>query len=106
MVDLNRAWETENGIKVEGVIIPQSVVGVIRSSKPTFTSDLLTSIEYFNSLTQVNANRILKCDFTYSGDEIATQTNTYYQSNGTSVHQVENIAYSYTGDTITKIEVT
>lgn len=106
MIDLNRAYETENGIKNEGVIIPHSVMSAIRSNKPTFTGDLLTSIEYFNSLTQTNANRILKCDFTYSGDEIATQTNTYYQSNGTSVHQVENIAYSYTGDTITKIEVT
>jgi hypothetical protein len=105
MIDLNRAFETENGIKVEGVIVPQSVVSVIRSSKPTFTGDLITSIEYFNSLTQVNANRILKCDFTYSGDNIATQVNTYYQSNGTTVHQVENIAYSYTADLITNIEV-
>ena len=106
MADLNRAYEIENGIKVEGVIIPQSVLSTIRSSKPTFTADLITSIEYFNSLTQINANRILKCDFTYSGDDIATQTNTYYQSNGVSVHQVENIAYTYTGDSITKIEVT
>ena len=105
MIDLNRAFETENGIKVEGVIIPQSVVSVIRSSKPTFTGDLITSIEYYNSLTQINSNRILKCDFTYSGDNISTQVNTYYQSNGTTVHQVENIAYSYTADLITNIEV-
>ena len=106
MIDLKKAYETENGIKVEGVIIPQSVVSIIRSSKPVFTGDLLTSIEYFNALTQVNADRILKCDFTYSGDNIATQTNTYYESNGVTVHQVENIAYSYTGDSITKVEVT
>lgn len=106
MKNLTKAFEIDNGIKSGGVILPDSVVDIVRSSKPTYTGDLLTSIEFYNALTQVNADRVLKCDFTYSGDDITGQVNTYYESNGTTVHQTETIVYTYTGDTITKVEVT
>ena len=106
MTNLSKAFETENGVKVGGVIIPDTVVAATRSSKPTFTGDLLTSLEFYNSLTQVNANRIAKSDYTYSGDQVSTQVNTYYDTDGVTVHSTENIAYTYTGDEITKIEVT
>jgi hypothetical protein len=105
MKNLTKAFEIDNGLKSGGVILPDSVVDSIRSSKPTFTGDLLTTLEFYNALTQVNADRILKCDFTYSGDDITGQVNTYYESNGVTVHQTETITYSYTGDTITKVEV-
>lgn len=104
--DLSKAFETENAIKVGGVIVPDSIVDLVRSSKPTFTGDLLTTIEFFNSLTQINANRISKSDFTYSSDQVITQVNTYYAADGVTVHQTETMNFTYTGDTITKIEVT
>jgi hypothetical protein len=105
MKNLAKAYEVENGVKSGGVILPDSIVDSIRSSKPTFTGDLLTSIEYFNALTQVNADRIARSDFTYSGDYIATQVNTFYEADGVTIHQTETLTYSYTGDLITKIEV-
>lgn len=106
MVNLDQAFETDNGIKVGGVIIPDSVVALTRSSKPTFTGDLLTMLEFYNSLTQINANRIAKSEYTYSSDQVTTQVNTYYEEDGTTVHSTETISYTYTGDEITKIEVT
>ena len=106
MIDLSKAFETENGIKVGNVIVPDSIVTSIRSSKPTFSGDNLTVLEFFNSLTQINANRIAKSEYTYSSDQVITQVNTYYQADGVTVHSTENIAFTYTGDEITKIEVT
>jgi hypothetical protein len=105
-VDLTKAFETENGIKVGEVILPDSIVSLIRSSKPTYSGDLISSIEYYNSLTQINANRISKADFTYSGDNVSTQVNTYYGPDGVTAVSTESIAYSYTSDLMTKVEVT
>lgn len=105
-VDLTKAFETENGIRVGEVILPDSVVALIRSSKPTYSGDLISSIEYYNSLTQVNANRISKADFTYSGDNVSTQVNTYYGPDGVTAVSTESIAYTYTADLLTKVEVT
>ena len=103
--DFTKAFETENAIKVGGVIVPDSIVELVRSSKPTFSGDLLTTIEFFNSLTQINANRISKSDFTYSSEQVITQVNTYYATDGVTVHQTETMSYTYTGDDLTKIEV-
>jgi hypothetical protein len=105
MVDLTKAFETENGIKVGNVIVPDSIVASVRSSKPTFSGDLLTVLEFYNSLSQINANRIAKSEYTYSGEQVITQVNTYYQTDGVTVHATETISFTYTGDEITKIEV-
>jgi len=106
MSNLDRAFQVEFGIKSGGVILPDSVVSLVRSSKPTYSGDLLTTLEFYNSLTQVNADRILKVDFTYTNDFITGQVNTYYESDGVTTHQTETIVYSYSSDSISKIEVT
>lgn len=106
MINLKKAFEVENGIKVGDTIIPDSVLGKTRSAKPTYTGDFITSMEYYNSLTQVNANRIAKSDFTYTNDFVSTQTNTYYETNGVTVHQVESLVYVYSGDNLLRVEVT
>ena len=103
---LTRAVEVDDGLIVGGTIIPDSIVENTRSCKPTYSGDVLTSLEFYNSLTQVDANRIAKSDFTYTNDFITSQTNTYYESDGTTVLQTESISYIYTGDNITDIEVT
>jgi hypothetical protein len=104
--DLNKAFETENGIRVGGVVIPDSVVDTIRSSKPTFTGDLLTSLEFYNSLTQTTGNRIAKSDFSYASEVLTGQVNTYYATDGTTVLNTETLVYSYSGDDLLKVEVT
>ena len=106
MVNLKRAFEVENGIKVGDTIVPDSVLEKTRSAKPTYTGDVITSVEYYNSLTQVNANRIAKSDFVYTNDFITSQTNTYYETNGVTVHQTESLVYVYSGDNLLRIEVT
>ena len=105
-VDLTKAFEADNGITSDGVVIPDSIFETTRSVKPTYSGDLLQSLEFYNSLTQVDANRIAKSDFTYSNDFIATQTVTYYQNDGVTAFSTESYTYSYTNDDITDIEVT
>lgn len=104
-MDFNKSFEVEQPIKVGGVIIPDSIVTATRSSKPTFSGDLLTTMEFYNSLTQIDANRIAKSVYTYTSEQVTTQVNTYYATDGVTVHSTETITYSYTGDDITKIEV-
>jgi hypothetical protein len=106
MKDLTKSFEVDNGLIVGGTIIPESIVETTRSSKPTYSGDLLTSLEFYNSLTQIDANRIAKSDFTYTNDFITSQVNTYYESDGTTVLQTETMSYTYTNDNITDIEVT
>ena len=106
MINLKRAFEVENGIKVGDMIIPDSVLEKTRSARPTYTGDFITSMEYYNSLIQVNANRIAKSDFTYTNDFVSTQINTYYETNGVTIHQVENLVYVYSGDNLLRVEVT
>jgi len=104
-VNLNKAFEVDNGIKVGGVILPDSVVESVRSSKPTFTGDLLTTMEYYNSLSQITGNRIAKSDYTYTSEVLTSQVNTYYQTDGTTANSVETLTYTYSGDDISKVEV-
>lgn len=104
--NLNKAFETENGIIVDGVVMPDSVVEATRSCKPTYSGDNIASLEYYNSLTQIDANRILKEVFTYTGDVVTGQVNTYYDTNGTTVLYTETLVYSYTSDVVNKVEVT
>jgi hypothetical protein len=103
--NLNKAFEIENGVIVDGVVMSDSLFEATRSLKPTFTNDLLTAIEYYNSLTQVDANRIAKIDLTYTDEVLTTQTNTYYDTDGTTVFQTESVSYTYSSDDLTKVEV-
>jgi hypothetical protein len=103
--DLSKAFETDNGLIVGGVVLPDSIVDKTRSSKPTYSGDVITSIEFYNSLIQVTGNRVAKADFTYYGDYIATQINTYYEPDGVTVFNTESLAYTYSGDVVSKVEV-
>ncbi len=106
MKNLSKSFEVDNAIKAGGVILPQSIVDLVRSSKSTFTGDFITRIEFYNALTQVNADRIAQSDFTYTNDFITSQVNTYFESDGVTVHQTESMAYIYSGDNLLRVEVT
>ena len=103
--DLSKAYIVENGFIVGDTIIPDSIVDTVRSSKPTYTGDLLTSLEFYNSLTQTNGNRIAKSDFTYTSEVLTGQVNTYYQNDGTTTFSTETLTYVYSGDDLIRVEV-
>lgn len=69
-------------------LYPDSTVAI------TYTSDQITSASFYNSATQINANRIAKVDITYSSDDPSTEIWLIYDTNGTSV--LRTITYTYT----------
>lgn len=104
--DFSKSFEVDNGIIVESVIQPDSIFSKVRSLKQTYTGDLVSSVSYYNSLTQIDANRILKVDLTYNASEsVTSQTNTYYEFDGVTVFSTDTINYTYIGDDIDKVEV-
>jgi hypothetical protein len=106
MTDLTKAFEVDNGLISDDVILPDSIFEAIRSLKNTYTGDLVSSVSFYNSLTQIDANRIAKIDLTYNASEFVTsQTVTYYEPDGTTVFKTESMTYSYSGDDSVKVEV-
>lgn len=107
MIDLRRAFETEGGIISDGVILPESIFEATRSYKPTYTGDLLTTEEFYNSLSQVDVNRIARMDHTFTDHLVTSTTVTYYEPDGVTVFRTESYAYTYNlDDSIIDIEVT
>lgn len=106
MVDLTKSYEVDNGITSDGVILPDSIFESTRSLKTTYSSGLISTVEYFNSLIQISANRIAKIDLTYNGDDFVTQqVTTYYENDGTTVYDTETATFTYTDCDIDKVEV-
>lgn len=61
----------------------------------------VSSVEIFNSATQIVANRIARVDLSYSGVDPTSETWVIYDSNGTTVLRTIAISYTYTGVDIT-----
>ena len=90
----------------------EKIGGVIRSKlpnlsvKPTYTSENITSIEYFNGFTQTVINRILRNDIAYTGDLISSEAwKIYDTADGSTVLSTITITYSYTNDLVTNVQV-
>ncbi len=105
MIDLTKAFETEDGIIAQDTVMPDSVFESIRSLKPVYSGDILSTVDYYNSLIQVDANRIARDVFNYTGDVVTTQTRTYYESDGLTVFKTETYTFIYTNEEVTDIEV-
>jgi len=76
------------------------------SYKPTFTGSLLDSGEFYDSTTQVDANRLGKIDYTYNiDDEIETETFYYYEADGVTARKTETKTYTYSSGVLTKWEM-
>lgn len=69
-------------------LYPDSTISI------TYTSDQITSASFFNSATQIDANRIAKVDVTYSSGDPSTETWLIYDTDGTTV--LRTITYTYT----------
>jgi hypothetical protein len=105
-MSLQDAFEAEGGIIIDGVVLPDSVVKATRSAKPTYSGGLITAVEYYNSLTQSEANRVMKSTFTYNVNEtIDTQTNEFFDDDGTTVLFAEHMTYVYSGVDLLRVEV-
>lgn len=106
MVDLSKAFETDDGIIVNGAVIPDSVFSSIRSLKQTYSEDLVTSVSFYNSLTQTEEFRIVKVDLTYDSNEfVVGQVTTYYAADGVTVFKTSTVTYNYNGDVVDDVEV-
>ena len=102
-MNLNNAIETDDCYIVNGVVVLETLLSTSASVKPIYTGDNITSVVYYNSLTQVDANRIAEVVLTYTGDLVSKEVSTIYTSDGVTVFQVQTIDYIYTGDNVTKV---
>ena len=90
----------------------EKVGGVIKlktpthSHKPIYTGDSISAYEFYETSTQTTINRRARADYTYSGDNITTESIKIYDpSDGTTVLRTLTISYTYTGDNVTKVDL-
>jgi hypothetical protein len=79
------------------------VIGVgVESQVPTYlpNSDV-NYIEFFNSATQVVANRVARVDITYSGDDPTVETWKFYDQDGTSIVRTVVITHTFVANDLT-----
>jgi len=106
MVDVSRAFEVDEGVVSNGALLLDSIFSSVNSTKPTYAGDNLSEVEFYNSHTQINANRIAKVTLTYSSDLVTVESWIIYAPDGVTTSRTIIVNYSYTLDAITKVEVT
>jgi hypothetical protein len=74
------------------------------SQNPTYTGDNITSVEFYNSATQVVGNRIMKSDLTYTSDLVTIEAWSIYDTDGITVLKTVTLTYTYVNDVVTKAE--
>lgn len=99
------------GISFEGTdtFLAQKVGRVLLNLEPDSTcavtyggNGAISVVEYFNSPTQITANRIARVDLGYTvAVDPLTETWKYYSSDGTTILRTITITYTYTGTLIT-----
>lgn len=104
-MNLNKSFELDNGIINDGAVIPESLVGSVRSVKPLYTANNLTQIIYYKSLTQTTVNRIASSVFTYTNNNVNSIVTTYYDTDGATAYSTETTTISYNGNNVSNIEV-
>lgn len=57
-------------------------------------------VEYFNSPTQIQANRIARTEFAYSGVDPQTEIWKLYDSDGSTILRTITVTYTYSGSDI------
>jgi hypothetical protein len=60
-------------------------------------------VEYFNSATQINANRIAKITIGYTSGDPTSETAIIYDTDGTTTSRTITSTFSYTGSDVTGI---
>lgn len=107
MGNLNKAFEIDDGLINDGAVIPESLIGSIRSLNPVYSNGRVTQVVYYKSLTQTQANRIARSVVAYdANDQITTVTTEYYEEDGSTVFQTSTTSVSYSGFDVTGIEDT
>lgn len=106
MVDLRRAFEIDEGIISNGVVIPQSILSTTRSYAIDYSGDFINKVTFYNTLLQINSNRVAECVLSYSGDLVTGETINYFEEDGVTVYASETNNYIYSGDILTKVETT
>lgn len=76
-----------------------------RTFKPTLSGDDITVYEIFSSPVQIDANRLMKGDFTYVGDNLTAETWVIYDpADGTTILRTVTVSHTYSGDDLIKSE--
>ena len=65
------------------------------------TGDVVNSVSIYNSATQIDANRVYRVDFSYTGDDITTEAHKIYDTDGTTVLRTITYSYTYSSGEIT-----
>lgn len=63
-----------------------------------YTGAQPTSLEFFNNSSFVNANRIARYDFTYTGPLLTTEVLVIYDTNGTTVLRTYTWTHTYSSN--------
>lgn len=104
--NLDKAYELENGIIVDGAVLFASILGKAPSFKPTYSAGKITKTEYYKSHTQIDANRLLKIDITYTGFLVTQEVWTVYKKDGVTAFNTYTLVHTYTGNDLVKSEGT
>jgi hypothetical protein len=76
------------------------------SEKATYSGDSISAYEVYETTTQTTINRRVRTDVTYSTGLISTEVIKIYDpSDGTTVLRTITISYTYSGDNVTKVDV-
>ena len=105
-MNLERAHEIEDGIICNDAVLFDSIFGKVVSEKPTYSGAEISQIEYYNSHTQIDANRVAKAVFTYDGMNLTQEVITFYKTDGVTAYKTYTLNHTYSGADLTKSEGT
>jgi len=102
--NLNKAFETDDGLINDGAVVIEALTGATRSTKPTYVNDLMTILEYYKSPSQNLTDRLAKATLAYNGDLVNTVTYEFYDTDGSTVLSTKTVTYNYNGDTVNGVD--
>ena len=68
--------------------------------KNTYSGNNVTNIEFFNSATLINANRVSRYDFTYTSNNLTSEVLVIYDTNGTTILRTYTWTHTYSGNNL------
>lgn len=67
----------------------------------TYSGNDPTVLEFFNSSTFINANRVARYDFTYTSNNLTSEVLVIYDTNGTTILRTYTWTHTYTSNNLT-----
>lgn len=67
----------------------------------TYSSGIPTAVDFYNSNSFINANRVARIDLTYTGDNLTSEVLRIYDTDGTTVLRTYTWTHTYSGSDLT-----